>query len=82
MEAVVINATSRRRQQLKLDAIDRAAKLTCPDTQVILTPAFGYDGDHSVLWANQEEVFAVIMKPFKVNELLAQCRKAPSAPSG
>jgi len=53
-----------------------AAKAACKDTQVILITAFGYDPHHSIVRANREGLSAVLMKPFKVQQLLDQCRKA------
>ena len=49
-----------------------------PDTSVILMTAFGYDPGHSVVRANQEGLSAVLFKPFKVKQLLVECRKALS----
>ncbi len=56
-----------------------AAKDSCPNTQVILITAFGYDPHHSVVRARKEGLAAVLMKPFKVKQLLDQCRAALAA---
>ncbi|MFP4141642.1 MAG: response regulator [Planctomycetota bacterium] len=53
-----------------------AAKEADPDVPVILITGFGYDPDHSIVRANQEGLASVIMKPFKVKELLEHCREA------
>jgi len=53
-----------------------AVKSRCPETPVILITAFGYDPSHSILRARQEGLSAVLMKPFRAEELLDQCRKA------
>jgi CheY-like chemotaxis protein len=53
-----------------------AAKEANPDVPVILITGFGYDPDHSIVRANQEGLASVIMKPFKVKELLEHCREA------
>jgi CheY-like chemotaxis protein len=53
-----------------------------PETEVILITAFGYDPSHSIVKANREGLAAVLMKPFKVKDLLTQCRKALSPPDG
>ena len=45
-------------------------------TQVILITAFGYDPHHSVVQANREGLAAVLLKPFKVQQLLNECRAA------
>ena len=59
-------------------AASKAHNADCP---VILMTAFGYDPDHSIVRANQEGLSAVLFKPFKVEQLLAECRAAlaPSA---
>ena len=56
-----------------------AAKRLCGNTQVILMTAFGYDPNHTIVRANREGLSAVLMKPFKVKELLDQCRAALTA---
>lgn len=55
-----------------------AAKTHCACTEVILITAFGYDPNHSIVRANREGLGAVLMKPFKVRELLDECRTALS----
>ncbi len=55
-----------------------AAKAESEDTQVMLITAFGYDPSHSIVRANKEGLAAVLMKPFKVNQLLQECRQALS----
>jgi two-component system, sensor histidine kinase SagS len=52
------------------------AKALCPDTKVILITGFGYDPNHSIVRANQEGLSAVVFKPFKVKQLLDECRTA------
>jgi DNA-binding NtrC family response regulator len=37
---------------------------------------FGYDPNHSIVRASQEGLAAVLFKPFKVDQLLAEVRKA------
>jgi DNA-binding NtrC family response regulator len=52
-----------------------------PQTRVILITGFGYDPGHTIVRANSEGLSAVLMKPFKVKELLDKCRSAlASAP--
>ena len=53
-----------------------AAKAARASTQVILITAFGYDPHHSIVKANKEGLAAVLMKPFKVRQLLDHCRTA------
>ncbi len=43
---------------------------------VILMTGFGYDPNHSIVRASQEGLQAVLFKPFKVDQLLAEVRKA------
>ncbi|HTW94882.1 MAG TPA: response regulator, partial [Tepidisphaeraceae bacterium] len=43
---------------------------------VILMTGFGYDPTHSIVRASQEGLQAVLFKPFKVEQLLAEVRKA------
>jgi CheY-like chemotaxis protein len=57
-----------------------AAERSCPGAEVILVTAFGYDPNHSIVKANQEGLAAVLMKPFKVRDLLFRCRAALGHP--
>ncbi len=43
---------------------------------VILMTGFGYDPNHCIVRASQEGLQAVLFKPFKVDQLLAELRKA------
>jgi CheY-like chemotaxis protein/GAF domain-containing protein len=43
---------------------------------VILMTGFGYDPNHSIVRASQEGLSAVLFKPFKVDQLVAEVRKA------
>lgn len=54
-------------------AAARRKSLTVP---VILMTGFGYDPNHSIVRASQEGLHAVLFKPFKVGQLLAEVRKA------
>jgi CheY-like chemotaxis protein len=47
---------------------------------VILMTGFGYDPNHSIVRASQEGLQAVLFKPFKVEQLLTEVRKALSTP--
>jgi CheY-like chemotaxis protein len=47
---------------------------------VILMTGFGYDPNHSIVRASQEGLQAVLFKPFKVEQLLTEVRKALGAP--
>ncbi|HOD81703.1 MAG TPA: response regulator [Phycisphaerae bacterium] len=58
-----------------------AARAANPLAQVILITAFGYDPHHSIVKANREGLAAVLFKPFKVKQLLDECRQALSATS-
>jgi CheY-like chemotaxis protein len=57
-------------------AAARKRSLTVP---VILMTAFGYDPNHSIVRASQEGLQAVLFKPFKIDQLLAEVRKALQA---
>jgi len=45
---------------------------------VILITGFGYDPDHSIVRASREGLAGVLFKPFKVDQLLEQIRRALS----
>jgi CheY-like chemotaxis protein len=51
---------------------------------VILMTGFGYDPNHSIVRASHEGLSAVLFKPFKVDQLLTEVRKAIESrkPSG
>jgi CheY-like chemotaxis protein len=53
-----------------------AAQRKSSRTPVILMTGFGYDPNHSIVRASQEGLQAVLFKPFKVNQLLGEVRKA------
>lgn len=56
-----------------------AARKRSATLPVILMTGFGYDPHHSILRASQEGLQAVLFKPFKVEQLLAEVRKALQA---
>lgn len=61
-------------------AAARAAREDCP---VILITGFGYDPNHSIVRASREGLAGVLFKPFKVDQLLDQVRRALSGtPAG
>lgn len=53
-----------------------AAKDADPGTPVMLITGFGYDPGHGIVRARREGLAAVLFKPFKVQQLLQECRKA------
>jgi len=53
-----------------------AAKAADANTAVLLITAFGYDPGHSVVRARQDGLSGVLLKPFKVDQLVSECRKA------
>ena len=55
-----------------------AARRRCLLVPVILMTGFGYDPNHSIVRASQEGLQAVLFKPFKVDQLLTEIRKALS----
>ena len=62
---------------LELLGVVRAYDLDVP---VILMTGFGYDPNHSIVRASQEGLQAVLFKPFKVEQLLSEVRKALQQP--
>lgn len=56
-----------------------AARDKSSDCGVILMTGFGYDPNHSIVRARKEGLSAVLFKPFKVDQLLAEIRKALAA---
>lgn len=55
-----------------------AAKARAPDLPVILITGFGYDPEHSIVRATREGLAGVLFKPFKVEQLLTDVRRALS----
>lgn len=53
-----------------------AVRKVCPGVPVILMTGFGYDPHHSIVRASQEGLQAVLFKPFPVDRLLDEIRKA------
>ncbi len=56
-----------------------AVKEARPGCPVIFMTGFGYDPNHCIIRANKEGLSAVLYKPFKVDQLLADVRAAVSA---
>lgn len=57
-----------------------AARRKREDLPVILMTGFGYDPNHAIVRASQEGLQAVLYKPFKVQQMLDEVRKALRAP--
>jgi CheY-like chemotaxis protein len=53
-----------------------AARRKSSSLPVILMTGFGYDPNHCIVRASQEGLQAVLFKPFKVDQLLSEVRKA------
>lgn len=53
-----------------------AARRIDPSIRVILMTGFGYDPHHSIVRASQEGLQSVLFKPFQVERLLDEVRKA------
>jgi DNA-binding NtrC family response regulator len=51
----------------------RSRQPACP---VILITGFGYDPNHSIVRASKEGLAGVLFKPFKVEQLLEEIRRA------
>jgi DNA-binding NtrC family response regulator len=58
-----------------------AARRQQTELPVILMTGFGYDPNHSIVRASQEGLSGVLFKPFKVEQLLEEIRKALGAVS-
>lgn len=56
--------------------IFRAIKELRPECPVMFMTGFGYDPNHTIIRAQPEGLAAVLYKPFKVDELLAEVRTA------
>jgi len=56
-----------------------AARKRSGSLPVILMTGFGYDPSHSIVRASQEGLQAVLFKPFKVDAMLTEVRKALQA---
>src|SRR5262249_44794098 len=56
-----------------------AARKTSNDLPVILMTGFGYDPHHSIVRASQEGLQCVLFKPFQVERLLEEVKKALGA---
>ena len=59
-----------------------AARACQPGVPVVLMTGFGYDPHHSIVRASQEGLQAVLFKPFPVERLLEEVRKAVSVAGG
>lgn len=57
------------------------ARKSLPGVPVILMTGFGYDPHHSIVRASQEGLQAVLFKPFPVERLLDEVKKAVTASS-
>ena len=53
-----------------------ASRRCCPGIPVILMTGFGYDPHHSIVRASQEGLQSVLFKPFEVERMLDEIRKA------
>lgn len=53
-----------------------AAREAAPDIPVILMTGFGYDPHHSIVRASQEGLQSVLFKPFQIERLIDEARKA------
>ena len=59
-----------------------AARRLDPPPPVILMTGFGYDPNHCIVRASQEGLQAVLFKPFRVEQLLGEIRRAVAARRG
>lgn len=59
-----------------------AARKALPRVSVILMTGFGYDPHHSIVRASQEGLQCVLFKPFPIERLMQEVRKALTASAG
>lgn len=59
-----------------------AARRAMPQAPIILMTGFGYDPSHSIVRASQEGLQSVLFKPFQVDRLLVEARKALEGEEG
>jgi len=59
-----------------------AVRRTLGDVPVILMTGFGYDPHHSIVRASQDGLHAVLFKPFPVERMVDEVRKALAARGG
>jgi CheY-like chemotaxis protein len=57
-----------------------AARRISETLPVILMTGFGYDPHHSIVRASQEGLSSVMFKPFKIDQMLDEVRKALGCP--
>jgi CheY-like chemotaxis protein len=77
LDLVVSDIRMPHRNGYEIFAAMRRVSDTVP---VILMTGFGYDPHHSIVRASQEGLQAVLFKPFKVDQLMTEVRKALGAP--
>lgn len=58
-----------------------AAKRSMDDAKVILMTGFGYDPHHSIVRASQQGLCGVLFKPFDIELLIGEVRKALAPPA-
>ncbi|MEL7237654.1 MAG: two-component system response regulator, partial [Planctomycetota bacterium] len=57
------------------DVFSAVQKLDTPPPVILMT-GFGYDPNHCIVRASQEGLQAVLFKPFRVEQMLDEVRKA------
>ena len=63
------------------DVFAAARKRAVPPAVILMT-GFGYDPNHCIVRASQEGLRAVLFKPFRVEQLLAEVRRAVAGRAG
>lgn len=58
-----------------------AARKVFPDIPVVLMTGFGYDPHHSIVRASDDGLQCVLFKPFQIERLLDEVRKAVTPPA-
>ncbi len=79
LDLIVSDIRMPHRNGYEIFAAARRVSETLP---VILMTGFGYDPNHAIVRASQEGLQAVLYKPFKVQQLLDEVRKALGATAG
>lgn len=76
LDLIISDIRMPHRNGYEIYAAARRASETLP---VILMTGFGYDPHHSIVRASQEGLQAVLLKPFKVEQLMGEVRTALTA---
>lgn len=79
LDLIITDIKMPHRNGYEIFAAARRRDATVP---VILMTGFGYDPNHCIVRASQAGLQAVLFKPFKVEQMLEEVRKALAGPTG